>query len=380
MSNEKIIDVRDDEIDLVQLVLSLWEGKWLILLGTLVSVAIGVLVALSLPKNYEYKTELTAAKAVDYNRMYTGKLKAWRPEEIALFEDAIDLFKSNTLAEKALIEIMPKGLVENEQLVWLDEQLRDKVKRSIQHVEKTTVNKKSQQQGVEYFNNSITLSYLCRVPENCKAFLNAWTALAHKQLVDTEVEKVTQTVADTVAQLSFNEKRMQDLHEINSSYYVKVFEEARQLAKTLGIRENQHDNNVFEMGEFLKEFKATTDPELNAENVKDNIENLGLRTPLYLYGTQTLGAIIDALNLRKQDTGFIEALAKTRYEIDEWEAVDLNPEGVKFFRVVSRASPVNVKSNRKVIVLAMAFIGLLISMVVVLTRSAIKARKTQVSH
>lgn len=375
-----MIDERSDEIDLVQLVLSVWEGKWLIILGTLVSVTIGGFVAWSLPKSYEYKTEVTAAKAVDYNRMYVGKLKGWRPEEIALFEDAIDLFKSSALTEKALESIRPKSLAKSEQSMWLDEQLRDKVKRSIQHVEKTKIDQKGQKQGIEYFDNSITLSYQCAKPQDCKTFLNAWTELAHRQLISTEAEKINQTIIDTIEQLSFEEKKMQDLHEINSNYYIKVFEEARQLAKTLGIRENRHDNNVFEMADFLKEFKATTDPELNSKNVKDNIENLGLRTPLYLYGTQTLGAIIDVLNLRKQDKEFIEELAKTRYEIEEWEAVKLNPEGVKFFRVVSEASPVAIKSNRKIIVLAVALVGFLASMFVVLIRSAIKTRKLQASR
>jgi uncharacterized protein involved in exopolysaccharide biosynthesis len=52
----------DDEIDLKELFLALWKGKWIILLTTIVFAAGGVFYALSLPNIYKAEAVLTSAQ------------------------------------------------------------------------------------------------------------------------------------------------------------------------------------------------------------------------------------------------------------------------------------------------------------------------------
>jgi uncharacterized protein involved in exopolysaccharide biosynthesis len=53
----------DDEIDLKELFLALWKGKWIILLTTIIFSAGGVFYALSLPNIYKAEVVLASAQA-----------------------------------------------------------------------------------------------------------------------------------------------------------------------------------------------------------------------------------------------------------------------------------------------------------------------------
>ncbi|MCP9760854.1 LPS O-antigen length regulator, partial [Aquitalea sp. S1-19] len=54
---------QDDEIDLLELFKTLWQGKWLIIASTLMSTAIAVAVALNMPNIYQSKVLLAPAES-----------------------------------------------------------------------------------------------------------------------------------------------------------------------------------------------------------------------------------------------------------------------------------------------------------------------------
>ncbi|MCL6263654.1 Wzz/FepE/Etk N-terminal domain-containing protein [Craterilacuibacter sp. RT1T] len=61
--NQPMTHEQDDEIDLLELLKTLWQGKWLIIASTLLSAAIAVAVALNMPNIYQSKVLLAPADA-----------------------------------------------------------------------------------------------------------------------------------------------------------------------------------------------------------------------------------------------------------------------------------------------------------------------------
>ncbi len=61
--NQPMTHEQDDEIDLLELLKTLWQGKWLIIASTLLSASIAVAVALNMPNIYQSKVLLAPADA-----------------------------------------------------------------------------------------------------------------------------------------------------------------------------------------------------------------------------------------------------------------------------------------------------------------------------
>ncbi len=75
--------VADDEIDLRELFKALWQGKWIIIVTTLLFSVAAVFYALSLPN--VYKSEVTLAPvAEDAGLKIPGQLGGYNPEIIVI--------------------------------------------------------------------------------------------------------------------------------------------------------------------------------------------------------------------------------------------------------------------------------------------------------
>lgn len=53
---------REDEIDLFELLIKLWEGKWTIILAVIVAAILGMLYSITLPSSYSGSTLVRAAQ------------------------------------------------------------------------------------------------------------------------------------------------------------------------------------------------------------------------------------------------------------------------------------------------------------------------------
>ncbi len=105
------VDWYEDEIDLRELVLTLWRGKWIIVLTTLLFAVAALAVSLALPKQYQAKANITLVQP---------KLQLNAPEGMALQVAVPDL---KTVAAVAQAPELFQRLAADEviQAAWLNE-------------------------------------------------------------------------------------------------------------------------------------------------------------------------------------------------------------------------------------------------------------------
>jgi len=89
-------------------------------------------------------------------------------------------------------------------------------------------------------------------------------------------------------------------------------------------------------------------------------------TPLYLRGTKSLQAELDALQRRKDDRAFIPGLSETELKITLLEARTIKPDNIHVMRVDEIALPPkkSFKPKRKLIVLTSLLIGIILGILV----------------
>jgi len=340
----------DNEINLFELIESLWKERVLIIAITAVITLIGLSYAISTPATYEARVEILPPSMTDIAELYkfdvlgTAKLKPQSQSQV--FIDFISILKSNQFRKKFLQE---EGVME-----------------SLFKKETT------QQQVLTDLDNMIKLEVVSKKKPN-KASLkfqykdSDLAAKSANQLVDLAIELYRTSIL-----LEFNSIKDQKIKQLNNkkSSLIAIYE----------YRLDQEISKLKEAYLIAKKLDIIEPRESKDQTIMTKFQSMITEEMRYLYsqGARALNAEIETLEQRKKNPSMVSGLI----DIDQKLSLlnNISFDASKFTSVtidlVAENSYDRIKPKRTSIVLMSGVIGGFLAILFVLIRNAVRNRKS----
>lgn len=372
MTNSTVI--QDDEIDLAQLVGTVWEGRWVIAAVTALSMLAGGLFAFLAPQTLSGRLELrpiTAIQASAYDTL-----------------NALDLFN---VERGALLSLFAEDLIARETIA---EAIR----------EFGAIKRRPNESELEYEFRLVGAAYQYRIlpptdPADTRnrdprtTWVVEFKSDEDEDAIRTILTKALRTSQDNVRgtiETRFNQLvsvkmrdadfKLEDLRfKLGNSLQdydkdvrnrVAFLQEQADIARSLGIAKNTIETQMFQAGASV-------------------VANLTENQPFYLRGYEAIEKEIKLLQSREQKEAYIAELIELEAQVRAIEQDQLIDRAIAAFKetpivqgdfVAARygVGAIEFKSNiRRSLILALALVsGGLFGVVLVLLRSALNKRKT----
>ena len=340
----------DNEINLFELIESLWKERVLIIAITAVITLIGLSYAISTPATYEARVEILPPSMTDIAELYkfdvlgTAKLKPQSQSQV--FIDFISILKSNQFRKKFLQE---EGVME-----------------SLFKKETT------QQQVLTDLDNMIKLEVVSKKKPN-KASLkfqykdSDLAAKSANQLVDLAIELYRTSIL-----LEFNSIKDQKIKQLNNKK-----------SSLIAIYENRLDQEISKLKEaylIAKKLDIIEPRESRDKTLKTRSRSYVVTEEMrYLYsqGTRALNAEIETVTQRKKKLSMVEGLIDIEQQLSLLNTVSFDASKVNPITIdlAAETPERHIKPKRTLTVLLSGVIGGFLAIILVLIRNAVRNRK-----
>jgi len=339
----------DDEIDLFELIESLWKEKVLIVLITAVITLIGLLYALLATPTYEAKVELLPPAISDIAEL--NKFDILKPiqTQTQIFTEFLSILKSNQLSKKFLQE--------------------EGVMKSLFEKEIT------QQEAIEELDKMMQLELPKKGPKNEASFKLQFNdaELAAKfanQLVDLAIKLYRSDIS-----LAFDSERDQRIKKLN--------DKKSSLIATHDDRLNQEITKLKEAYLIAKKLDIIEPRESKDQTVKTESQSSVITEEMrYLYsqGTKALNAEIEIVNQRKKNLSMVNGLIDIEQALSLLNTASFDASKVMPITIdlTAETPEDHIKPKRTLIVILSVVIGGFLGIIFVLIRNAVRNRKASV--
>ena len=348
---KKETEQMDDEIDLFDLIESLWKEKALIVLITAVITLIGLGYALVTPSTYEAKVEILSPSISDTAELQKfDVLKSSQSQsqtQTQIFTEFLSILRSNQLNKKFLQE---KGVMKS---------LFDK--------------ETSLQQAIEKLDKMIDLEVPKKDPKNEASFKLKFNdaELAAKfanQLVEFAIELYRINISH-----AFDSEKDQIIKKLN--------DQKSSLIATYEQRLNQEITKLEEAFLIAKKLNIIEPRESKDQTVKTESRSSVITEELrYLYsqGTKALDAEIETVDQRKKNLSMIEGLIDINQELSLLNTISFDASKVMPITIdlAAETPERHIKPKRTLIIMLSGVIGGFLGIIFVLIRYAVRNRKS----
>jgi len=330
---------RDDEIDLFELIESLWKEKVLIVAITAVITFIGIGYALLTPSTYEARVEILPPSISDISEL--NKFDVLKSSQTQtqiqtqtqeIFADFLSILKSKQLRKKFLLE---EGVMKS---------LFDK--------------ETSLQQAIEGLDKMIDLEVPKKGPKNKASFKLQFNdaELAAKfanRLVELGIEQYQMNIS-----LAFNS--LIDTREQSLDEEINKLKEAFLIAKKLDIIEP------------LESKYQTVKTKPRSIVITEEIRYL------YSQGTKALNAEIETVSKRKNNLSMVNGLIEIEQDISPLKTLSFEASRVMPVAIdlAAETPERHIKPKRTLIIMLSGVIGGFLGIIFVLIRNAVRNRKS----
>lgn len=335
-----------DEIDLFQLCAHLWRKRALILLCTLAVLACGVGYAYWAPEVYKAEARLLPPPAHSLSPLAVAT-DVSPDEAYALTQQylgSIDL-KKELLNSPVFAGYIDKAFPEATEFKMLNKLSK------LMSVSRPDVKQNK---------NHIMVSVQWQDPGQAAELVNAWVDLAMQHAKDDLIKNAGVLLQRKTSALERQVEVKKELALGQLDSELSWLREAKMIADEIGL---------------------TKPLELSAERVmvgvQDSINVMSLRS-LYLLGSESLSAEIDALDRRRESAGnYVAGLTGLEEKLAELQSITIDPELVKTAKIDASALPPEkrIKPKRILIILASLVVGIIVGVFVTLTLLSVERRK-----
>lgn len=333
----------DDEIDLFELVESLWQQKWLIVICTLVALGLGAAYAFLTPPTYEAKVHLLPPTSKDTVELrQPNSVKQYSPEEV--YNAFISTLQSNQakrefLAQPDVLEYFAQ-FSDSAQAQW---RTFNENALSVAVPTKPPI-------------NNVSVAFKLQQSDIAAEFANRYVELA------TELTR-NQLANDLRAEIESKVEALElQIANRKSLYISQLDTELRKLNEALGIAK-----------QIGQESPLQTDIIIDDKSVMmvDEVRKL------YRLGSRALEAEISAINQRRESEAFIPGLMQLEQQLSLLKSMTVNESRITPATIDLQAeAPEKPIKPKKALILALSVVlGGMMGVFAALIRGAIRKRK-----
>jgi len=344
---------RDDEIDLFELIESLWKEKVLIVAITAVITFIGIGYALLTPSTYEARVEILPPSISDISEL--NKFDVLKSSQTQtqiqtqtqeIFADFLSILKSKQLRKKFLLEEgVMKSLFEKE----------------------TTL-----QKAINRLDKMIDLEVSKKGPKNEASFKLQFNdaELAAKyanRLVELGIEQYQMNIS-----LAFNSEKDQKIKQLNDKKNSLISTHEERLD-----REITKLQEAYLIAEKLDIFEPRESKDQTVKTVSSSSVITEELRYLYSQGTKALNAEIETVEKRKKNLSMVGGLIDIEQQLSFLNTTSFDASKVTPINIdLAAETPEHrIKPKRTLIVLLSGVIGGILAIIFVLIRNAVYNRK-----
>jgi len=347
---KKETELMDDEINLFELIESLWKEKVLIVAITAVITLIGLGYAFLTPATYEARVEIilpsisNTAELQKFDILKSSQTQTQTQTQI--FTDFLSILRSNQLIKKFLLE--------------------EGVMKSL--FEKET----SQQIAIEQLKKMTQLDLPKKGPKNGASFkLQFNDAELAAKYANQLVELATQQYRKNIS-LAFESQKDQRIKRLN--------DEKNSLIATNEERLNQEITKLQEAYLIAQKLDIFEPRESKDQTVKtESLSSVVTEEMRYLYtqGTRALNAEIETLTNRKKNLSMVNGLIEIKQALSLLDNTSFDASKVTPITIdlAAETPESHIKPKRILIVLLSVVIGGFLTIMYVLIRNAVRNRK-----
>lgn len=366
-------NIQNDEIDLIELILSIWRKKWWVILVTIFFSTGSVIYALQAKEQWTSKAEIVAPRnyvitnILQERRQYAritdtevgdvgGMLFDLFMAKLRSTNSRISFFEQSELYKK-MPQISEPG--EKKQAV-----LRNLVNANI------TIQWPNKKNAIDY----LTVAFSAETPEDAQKTLAAYVDYLNQSALALSDKNFLITLRGHIDDLKFSLQRLEERLPLKRSIRLetqkKNLERALSTAQAAGIKEF----SKIKTGEEAVISQLT----LGEADIKLSDDELSNNNFLFLMGEQYLQAQID--NVEKVPLIFPEGYHHKKMQLQQLEALllkhKINTSDQSFYYQSEPDFPIKRdKPKRALIVLIGTFLGGVIGLLVALFMTALDNRK-----
>ena len=321
----------DDTIDLYELLITLWNRRWLVIAVTVVAALGSIVYALQLQHIYKAEALLLPPKSKDIQLLYAHGLKNFiktdqdsiAPAVFSKFK--INLFSRNLqkkfIQEKGLMELLaPERNPETR-----DEEIYNGFANLI---------------VIEEKNLTTSLSIELHDAEIAAQWVNDLIEFIDKETIAMLVADSQNSIANQIKDIEYRIASKRHIAKRRRDDTILRYEEAAIIASKLGVMDRVDSTNI-------------------VQNNQLNITTSNI--PLYFRGFKALSAEIAFLKNRQSDDPFISGLRDLQEKLSLLRSINFSKQKMHAVQIDQAAYPPNrpFKPNRRLIVSVTTFVGLL---------------------
>ncbi len=366
----------NDEIDLVDLILSIWQKKWWVILFTVIFAAGSVFYALTAKEQWTSKAEVIAPYDYEISHILKDRLAYARITESKPSNLGEDLYRS-FMAELRSVTSRVEFLKQSELYTKLTENLSESEKQGILRelaTKSIRIDWPNIKKGIDY----PTIAFSAESPENAQQTLTDYLAFLNDNVIVLSEKNFVTSLNNQIDDLQFSlqqmEKRLPLGREIRLKTQHKNLERALATAKAAGIIEF---TKTKVNGEFVIPQLA-----LGQANIKLSNDQLSNDNFLFLMGEKYLQAQID--NVSKIPLVFPPEYHYKKTQLEQLQPLLEQQKDPTTDQVFHYQSPPYLplkrdKPKRALIVLIGTGLGGVLGVLAALLISALESRKTRES-
>jgi len=344
----------DDNIELYELWITLWNKKWLVIAVTLIAALGSAVHVLRSPQIYKAEALLLPprgkdvksvnAQLVDGVAMKGSRLRGVRGVSVSA---AFAAFKKNLTSRS-----LQKKFIEKYNLLDTLAPNRTQETRDIDILESFAKMIKIESEG------GFSVSVKSTDPEFAAKLVNDYVSYFDFETILILISDKRNHIEEQIMDIEYKIDSKRQMTKLRREDQVLRYQEAHKIARELGIKKRVDATNII-------------------QNTQMNVDIATASTPLYYLGIEALTAEIGILKNRKSDDPFISGLRDLQEQLALLRSIKIEAEGMHSVTVDQAAYPpkYRIKPNRRLIVLYGTVVGLFLGIFLVFFVSFVQKQR-----
>ena len=337
----------DENIDLYEMWITIWNKKWIVIGVTAVAALGSVVFALLQPLVYKAEAYLLPPKAQDIQSLNVHGVMGLQEMPEVSPEYVFASFKKN-LSSRILQKkfIKDYGLMEVLSPEKSTESMNENVYEGFSKIFKIKDN---------------TISIELNDPEVAALWVNDYIKFMDNETIRLLVDNVRNSIMNSIRDIEYTISSKRQMAKQRRKDKILLYTEATSIAIRLGVKDRVDTTNV----------------------IQNNQLNISTgSTPLYYRGYRALNAELDVLKNRKSDDAFASGLRDLQENIALLSSIKITNEGLSAVTIDQAAyAPKNrIKPNRRMIVTLGTVVGLFLGLFMVFFVSFIQNKNEDQSE
>ncbi len=362
----------DDEIDLLDLLQTLWQKKLIIIAFAILGAIIGVAVALTLPQQWKSVAYLSAPQvrlAQDYTNKYRTLGQIIGAEKLS-GEGATTQIENLSAKDTAALfnEFLENAASIDEKQTYLNqtEYFKKLSAEQDEAGQQATLQKLVSELKAELPDEKkktlkayYTFSFTADTANTAQTLLSGYVNYINQQTLNSAHEKLADLLASHITWRKQELARIEFNQQTSRDNQIKTIEDALQKAKLAGIKE-------------FRELRDSTSTSSNGGIIEINTANA---PELYMQGERILSALLEAT--KQAEIIYPLGYHQLKYELTQLEPLQKEFKNVQAYKYqLSPTLPTNRESpKRALIAIAATVLGGIIGVIYALLSTAFSRRR-----